>query len=183
MFRYDEKGYTADLNSFPKRTIFGLHPCDIKALLIMDEFHAKEFKDPYYFERRNRTAIIGLSCLPDDKCFCNATDNEQSPRIRSVPHRSGRFFSSGSARVPRDDLLRECPELTDSNVGHEDLNKYIAWQKYRSCQFKNQVDLTAMPDIVELSYDSPVWEQEGKKCSCGACTIVCSTCPCFNVSG
>jgi sulfhydrogenase subunit beta (sulfur reductase) len=183
MFHFDEKGYNTDFNSIPKRVIFGLHPCDIKALLIMDEFHAKEFKDPYYYERRNRTVIIGLSCIPDDKCFCNATDNETvTEGFDLFLTDLGEFFLVWVGSSFGDDLVRECPKLTDVNVGHDDLKKYIEWQKHRSAQFKMQVDLTGMPDIVELSYDSPVWEQEGKKClSCGACTIVCPTCPCFNV--
>jgi sulfhydrogenase subunit beta (sulfur reductase) len=183
MFHFDEKGYATDFNTIPKRVIFGLHPCDIKALLIMDEFHAKEFKDPYYYERRNRTIIVGLSCIPDDKCFCNATDNETvTEGFDLFLTDLGEFFLVWVGSSLGDDLVRECPKLTDVNVGHEDLKKYIEWQKRRSSQFKMQVDLTGMPDIVELSYDSPVWEQEGKKClSCGACTIVCPTCPCFNV--
>ena len=42
--------------------------------------------------------------------------------------------------------------------------------------------LTGMPSIMELSWDNPLWEELGEKClSCGACTIVCPTCPCFNV--
>ena len=184
MFRYDEKGYSADLSSFPRRMIFGLHPCDIKALLIMDEFHAKEFRDPYYYERRNRTAIIGLSCIPDEKCFCNLTDNETvTEGFDLFLTDLGDFFLVWVGSSLGDDLVRGCPDLINATVGHDDLNRYISWQKHRSEQFKMDIDLTAMPDIVELSLESPVWEQEGKKClSCGACTIVCPTCPCFNVS-
>jgi sulfhydrogenase subunit beta (sulfur reductase) len=183
MFRYDDKGYSSDFGEPPRRMIFGMHPCDIKALLIMDEFFAKEYKDPYYYERRNRTAIIGLSCIPDEKCFCNATDNETvTEGFDLFLTDLGDFFLVWVGSSLGDDILRECPSLIDTHVGHEDLKKYIQWQKYRSCQFKMDIDLTGMPDIVELSYDSPVWEQEGKKClSCGACTIVCPTCPCFNV--
>ena len=183
LFHFDSKGYATDFSTLQKRVIFGLHPCDIKALLIMDEFHAKEFKDPYYYERRNRTVIIGLSCLPDDKCFCNATGNETvTEGFDLFLTDLGEYFLVWVGSSRGDDLVRECPKLTDANVGHEDLKKYMQWQKHRSRQFKMDIDLTAMPEIVELSYDSHVWEQEGKKClSCGACTIVCPTCPCYTV--
>jgi sulfhydrogenase subunit beta (sulfur reductase) len=183
MFRFDPGNYTNDFSNLPKRMLFGLHPCDIKALLIMDEFFAKEFKDPYYYERRNRTMIIGLSCIPDDKCFCNATQNETVTEGFDLFFTDlGDFFLIWVGSSLGDDLIRECPKLVDTNVGHEDLKRFIQWQKHRSQQFKMDIDLTGMPDIVELSHDSPVWEQEGKKClSCGACTIVCPTCPCYNV--
>jgi sulfhydrogenase subunit beta (sulfur reductase) len=184
MFRYNANGYQDTLSSIPKRVIFGLHACDIKALCIMDEFFAKEYKDPYYYERRNRTAIIGHSCIPDDKCFCNATDNETvTEGFDLFLSDLGDFYLVWVGSSLGDDMVRECPKLIDTNVGHEDLKKYIQLQKHRSEQFKRQIDLTGMPDIVELSADSPVWEEEGKKClSCGACTIVCPTCPCYNVN-
>lgn len=183
VFHFDEKGYYTDFSKIPKRIIFGLHPCDIKALLIMDEFFAKEYKDPYYYERRKRTVIIGLSCIPDEKCFCNATDNESATEGFDLFLTDlGDFFLIWVGSSLGDDLVRECPELTDPNIDHADLKKYIEWQKYRSSQFKMDIDLTGMPDIMELSYESPVWEEMGEKClSCGACTIVCPTCPCFNV--
>jgi sulfhydrogenase subunit beta (sulfur reductase) len=183
MFRYHAEGYSADFTAIPRRVLFGLHPCDIKALTIMDEFFAKEFQDPYYFERRKRTAIIGLSCIPDEKCFCNATDNETvTEGFDLFLTDLGDFYIVWVGSSLGDDLVRECPDLMDSEVGHDDLKKYIAWQKYRSGQFKMGIDLTGMPDIVELSYASKVWAEEGEKClSCGACTIVCPTCPCYNV--
>jgi sulfhydrogenase subunit beta (sulfur reductase) len=183
MFRYEAGNYANDMSGLPKRILFGLHPCDIKALLIMDEFFAKEFKDPYYFERRNRTAIIGLSCIPDEKCFCNATMNETVTEGFDLFFTDlGDFFLIWVGSSLGDDLIRECPNLIDTAIGHQDLKKYIQWRKHRSQQFKMDIDLIGMPDIVELSQDSPVWEEEGKKClSCGACTIVCPTCPCYNV--
>jgi sulfhydrogenase subunit beta (sulfur reductase) len=81
-----------------------------------------------------------------------------------------------------DDMIRKCPELMDENVGYKDMEKYIKWRKRRESSFKLDMDFTGMPSIMELCWDSPIWEELGEKClSCGACTIVCPTCPCFNV--
>ena len=183
MFKFNKNGYMEQLDQIPSRVIVGLHPCDIHALLIMDEFFAKNHIDPYYMERRRRTAFIGFSCLPDEKCFCYATKTD------SVEEGFDLFFTElgeiyliwvGSSLG--DDMVRHCPHIIDEDIGNEDLQKYIQWRKHRSAKFKNDVDLTGMPDIMELSQDSPIWEEEGEKClSCGACTIVCPTCPCYNV--
>ena len=39
-----------------------------------------------------------------------------------------------------------------------------------------------MPSLMELYWDDELWNELGDRClSCGACTLVCPTCPCFNV--
>ena len=44
------------------------------------------------------------------------------------------------------------------------------------------VDRDAIPDLFSGGFDSPVWEELGRRClSCGNCTNVCPTCYCFDV--
>jgi sulfhydrogenase subunit beta (sulfur reductase) len=183
MFSFKENKYISNLSEISKRVIFGLHPCDIHALLIMDEFHSKYYIDPYYVERRKKTVIIGFSCIPDIKCFCHATNTDSVEEgfdlfLTDLDD----FFLVWVGSSVGDDILRTCPEIIDENIEPKDLKKYILWQQKRKSKFAMNIDLTAMTDIMELSYDSPIWEEEGEKClSCGACTIVCPTCPCFNI--
>lgn len=183
MFHFTDSEYKERIDSVPNRVLFGLHPCDIHALSIMDGFFQKYYIDPYYMEKRLKTVIIGFSCIPDEHCFCHATNTD------SVEEGFDLFFTDledfyliwvGSSFG--DDITRTCPEIIDEGVGRNDLKRYIAWQKNRQTQFVMDIDLTAIPDIMELSHDRHIWEEEGDKClSCGACTIVCPTCPCYNV--
>ena len=183
MYRFHENEYTMNLEDLQRRIIFGMHPCDIHALLIMDDFFSRRFNDPYYIERRKKTVIIGFSCIPDEKCFCHATETDTVEEgfdlfLTDLDD----FFLIWVGSSLGDDMTRECPKIIDEGIVHDDLKKYIEWRKYRNSQFKLDVDLTSMPEIVDLSYDSMIWEEEGEKClSCGACTIVCPTCPCYNV--
>ena len=183
MFGFSGKNYTEQLGLIGNRILVGLHPCDIHALLIMDEFHAKHHPDPYYLEHRKRTAIVGFSCVPDEKCFCNATHTDSVEEgfdlfLTDLDD----FFLIWIGSSLGDDLVRSCPNLVQEKVSPCDVKLYIDWQKERNTQFKMDIDLTSMPDIMELSSESAVWEDDGKRClSCGACTIVCPTCPCFNV--
>jgi sulfhydrogenase subunit beta (sulfur reductase) len=183
MFRFDEKGIYPSAEELPKKVIFGLHPCDIHALLIMDNFHSLHYVDPYYRDRRERTAVIGLSCFPDDRCFCKATNTHYTEKGFDLFLTDlGDFYILWIGSSLGDDMVRECPELVNEEVTHDDLEKYIAWRKRRESNFKLKLDFTGMPSIMELSYESPLWDELGEKClSCGACTIVCPTCPCFNV--
>ena len=44
--------------------LFGLHPCDINALMLMDNVFLGDNGDPYYKARRDNTLIVGVSCMP-----------------------------------------------------------------------------------------------------------------------
>jgi sulfhydrogenase subunit beta (sulfur reductase) len=44
------------------------------------------------------------------------------------------------------------------------------------------VELSGFAEILEMEYESKVWEDLGERClSCGACSHVCPTCYCFDV--
>ncbi len=182
MFRFDKNVYHEELTVFP-RIIFGVHPCDIHGILILDKLFAFQYRDPYYMERSENTIIIGHSCIPDDKCFCLST------RTHIVEEGFDLFFTDlgeyylvwiGSSKG--DDLIKIKPDIFDEKILMEDIEKYISWRKWHSEQFSLFIDFTALPDIVELKYNDPVWEKMAEGClSCGSCSMVCPTCNCYNV--
>ena len=53
--------------------ILGVHPCDINALKILDRIYMNETPDKYYIQRKESSFIIGVSCTPDEYCFCKST--------------------------------------------------------------------------------------------------------------
>ena len=183
MFSFADKDVKANLEDLPSQVIFGLHPCDIHGLQIMDEFHGTNYPDPYYIERRKRTAIIGLSCIPDDKCFCKTTNTHYAEGGFDLALTDlDDFFIVWVGSSLGDDMVRACPKLMDESVGRDDLDRFIDWRRKREKSFKLDMDFTGMPSVMELRWDSSIWEEYGEKClSCGACTLVCPTCPCFNV--
>ena len=44
-----------------KRVLFGLHPCDVNSLLLMDNVFLGANPDPYYKARRDNTLIVGVT--------------------------------------------------------------------------------------------------------------------------
>ncbi len=52
--------------------IFGVRPCDAKALTLTDKVFGGDFEDLYYWKRRNSTTLVGLTCNtpPSANCFC-----------------------------------------------------------------------------------------------------------------
>ena len=44
------------------------------------------------------------------------------------------------------------------------------------------VDTAQLPLLLDAKFDDPIWDELGETClSCGACSMVCPTCYCFDV--
>ncbi|MDI7252990.1 MAG: hypothetical protein QME89_10615, partial [Actinomycetota bacterium] len=54
--------------------IFGLRPCDARAMSIVDRLFSWDYEDPYYLKRRELTTLVGLACVepPSINCFCTS---------------------------------------------------------------------------------------------------------------
>ncbi len=183
MFSYRDGRWEEEFDE-SRRIIFGLHPCDIFGILILDRLFMEHYPDPYYIKRRKNTAILGFSCLPDEKCFCIATNTHSVEEGFDLffSDVEGEFYLVWVGSSLGDDLTRIREDLFDEDVTEEDIERYIEWRRKRDKMFKTDLDLTGMPEIVEISYKRPIWEKMGEAClSCGSCSMVCPTCNCYNV--
>ena len=183
MFKYNKEGYEEDLKDIPNRILFGLHSCDIHGLLILDKLFYDNYQDPYYIKRRKKTAILGLSCVPDEYCFCNETRTDIVEEGFDLFFTYlGDYFLVWVGSSLGDDMVRTAEELFNENFPVERIKEFIRWKKWRDEQFSSDIDLTAMPDIFELRLNSNIWDNIGERClACGSCTMVCPTCNCYRV--
>ena len=183
MFQASEKEYQADFSHISQKIIFGIHPCDIHGLLTMDKFYSYAIEDPYYQEARKNLLILGHSCWPDEYCMCKSTHThvvEEGYDLFFTNLDGGYLVWIGSNRG--DDLIRVKPDLFDENLTHEDIQSFIQWREDRDKAYTADIDFEAMPDLMELKYNDPLWEDLGAAClACGSCTNVCPTCNCYNV--
>jgi len=180
---YAQKGYELPTEeSDNKYIIFGVHPCDIHGLKILDLIFSGKYVDSYYFARRNRAIIIGLDCIPDEFCFCRST------RTDFVDSGFDLFLSdiddSYLVRIGTsigDDMVTAADSLF-REVEKEDREKYKAKSIRRRESFQTEIQLQDFPEIMDLEYESQVWREVGEEClSCGTCSMVCPTCYCYAV--
>lgn len=184
MFNFcSEEGYEIPAEVMDKRIIiFGAHPCDIHGLNILDTVFNGKYTDTYYLARRSKAAIIGLDCVPDDLCFCRSTGTD------FVDTGFDLFLSDiGDTYLVRvgtslgDDIVR----ATDSlfyQVQKKDRQAYKRKSIERRESFKTEIQLQDLPGIMDLEYESQIWEDVAEKClSCGTCSMVCPTCYCYSV--
>ncbi len=183
MFHYDGKTYTENIDSTEKRIVYGVPACEIHSLLIFDRVFGHTYKDPYYFRRRENTTIIALSCIPCERCFCQSTKTQVIDEGFDLALTDlGDFYLIWVGTSKGDDLVRLAPKLFSENIMQKDIQKYIKWRATRDSKFEEVLDFQILPDIMDLNYESPIWDEFAEKClSCGACTMVCPTCNCYDV--
>ncbi len=184
MFEATPQSYKEDFSHVSRKVIFGIHPCDIHGLLILNRFHEQVFEDPYYLKARQNTLIFGHSCWPDEHCLCKST------HTHIVEEGYDLFFSEidayylvwiGSSKG--DDSLRLIPDVFEEEISENEIQQYIRWREERDKAFQAQIDFVAMPDLIELRYNHPLWEKLGEAClACGSCSMVCPTCNCYNMT-
>ena len=162
--------------------LFGVHPCDINALNLLAKVYLEAFTDKYYSERREKTTIIGISCTPDEHCFCKSTGTDYAKDgFELFLHDIGDRYLVRIGSLKGYRLLEENLSLF-TDVTEEDIELYKLAEKKRLASFTKSLEMSGLQDMLDMNYDSPVWDEYGEKClSCGSCNLVCPRCRCYDV--
>lgn len=163
------------------RVLFGVHACDIAGLLLMDNVFLKDHVDPYYKARRDSTLVFGVSCTPSDTCFCNAwgTDEVHWGFDVFLTDLGESYFVSVRSVRGAELLDRHVESRPAEDADTEEFQRVT--RSFKDA-FAHHVDTSELPLLLDAKFDSPVWDELGERCmSCGACSMVCPTCYCFDV--
>jgi len=168
-----------------KRVLFGIRPCDARALAQMDKvFESADIRDPYYLERRKNTVVIALACTePLDTCFCTAVGGDPSSKEGAdvlVSDVDGSF------------LFEACSDhgtkfmKTHGTLFKKPDKAALAKKEKQEAQAREKVAAVATEGLTEKlrgSFESPVWDAIAERClGCGICTSFCPTCHCFDIT-
>lgn len=163
------------------RVIFGLHSCDINGLLLMDNVFMSDYEDPYYKARRAATLIVGVSCTPQESCFCNAWNTDEAHWGFDIflTDLGDRYFVS--VRSVKGAELLDAHVETRPLAGTDTVDFQRATREFKDA-FSDELDTSQLPLLLDAKFNSPIWDEFGERClSCGACSMVCPTCYCFDV--
>jgi ferredoxin len=169
---------------FPKTIIFGSRPCDAKGFLIYDRpYMQTDTPDPYYKGRREQTAIVTMSCQSTYAgCFCTAVGGGPADKEGSdvlITELDNGYFIEAITDKGKEILQQAAAE---SGAGHE--AEALKKQEAVRARVKDPFCANGKPEISKDLFESDeFWEEELSKCvSCGACTYLCPTCYCFNIT-
>ncbi len=178
-----DKGYEIPEEELrEKLVLFGVHSCDIAALQILDLVFSDNYYDKFYFTRRRNTVVIGISCTPDIYCFCSSMGTDYVEKgfdLFLTDIGDEWFVRIGTARG--DDIVRHNDRFF-KEATPESIREFKDFANKFHEMFTRHLDLSNLSPILELEYQSKLWDELGDKClSCGTCSLICPTCYCHNM--
>lgn len=160
-----------------KRIIFGLRPCDVRAVSVLDKvFLEWGYTDTAYQARREASTLVALACreaLPT--CFCRTfgLDPLAAPEadVLFLPQDRGYIVR---AQTPKgEELLAQAQDLLAEEPQPPELTPP---------EFTIQVEAGGVAEKLASMFYHPIWDTLYQKClGCGICTYLCPTCYCFDV--
>ncbi|GAB6060317.1 4Fe-4S dicluster domain-containing protein [Desulfonatronum parangueonense] len=164
--------------------VFGSRPCGARGFLIFDRvYDGAKYKDPYYLARREATLFATIACSrAENSCFCHSVGSAPGDATGSdlllTPVEGGyvvEAVSDKAAPLLESSLLEAAGDKADQakSVREKALQEMGEPQDFGPAREK----------LLALFDDLGFWEEMSAKCiSCGACTYLCPTCYCFNIT-
>ncbi|MBT4551996.1 4Fe-4S dicluster domain-containing protein [bacterium] len=181
--------YTADGEVTPKSEtkptiLFGIRPCDVNGIHILNEAFAESKGDPNYLAKKENSLVIGLDCekLCDENAFCYRVKSQNSTKGADLfLHDLGSEFA---LTIITDKGKKFAQEYLQTSPGSaQALAKYQATKEKSFSLVAPFRDLDKLPEIFSKNQNHVIWKEKGSKClSCGSCIMVCPTCYCFDVA-
>lgn len=167
--------------------IFGVRPCDARALILTDKVFSGDIEDPYYWKRRNPVTLVGLACAtpPSPNCFCTSVNGSpfstEGLDVLMTDMEDKYFVESFSKKG--EELIRAGRDFFKTPAAQDKKNREKI-QAEAAKEIERQVkDIKKIPPKLKKMFESPFWDEESMSCiRCGICTYLCPTCHCFDIN-
>lgn len=165
--------------------MLGVHTCDLHAINLLDEVFQSGYADQHYAARRESMVIVSLECLSPcmEQSFCKSMGTASVTEgfdLHLTDLGDSYAIDIGSEKGRA--LAEKAPDIVDAtDEDYDHLNRTLS-EKWPRFPYRLEADITELSGLLSVSFDSDLWDELGEEClACGACTIVCPTCYCFNV--
>ncbi len=162
--------------------IFGLRPCDTRALGLLDNFFKRKFEDSPYFRKRKSCLIFTLACREYfEDCFCNAAKSgpilEEGFDVQLIPIKDKFFIQIDPERLEAEKMLCYL------DAAKEEDKKEVSDLRDKLLRYKSPFELNKVyQNLKNERVDPKVWQDIASRCQmCGLCLFICPTCSCFTV--
>ena len=141
--------------------VIGVPLCDLQALWYLDQVFAEDLP---YQKRRARSLVVAMPCSPMPECCCDPLLMPVAGDLFLEQQCAWAISPAGHA------LLRAC---SAGGAADSPLPWPKAWPERRPMLTEKQFRSTA---------EDTIWAEASQGClACGACSIVCPTCYCFDL--
>ncbi len=168
-----------------KQLIFGIRPCDARAIAIIDMVFKDAYEDKYYLSRRQNSLLVGLGCLrPYDSCFCTSLGfgPAEAKDVDLMLTDTGDYLIIEEITAKGKELVAKTGGLEEA--GQEDETKAAKVKESAAAKVTRKIDTKKIAERLPAAFENKeFWEKVSAKCvSCGICTFLCPTCYCFDIN-
>ena len=165
--------------------LFGIKPCDYKAIEVLDKVFLADPVDTYYQARREATTIVTLACSkPEESCFCKVFDIDATAAYGDVTTWLDNEYLYWQANTEKGAVLTELVKALMEEGGEAEVAAQQETTKaiIEQLPFSN-LDLSKFkPENLNELFNAAEWQEMSEAClGCGTCTFVCPTCQCFDI--
>jgi ferredoxin len=161
--------------------VFGVRPCDARALRRLDDvFLGRTERDAHYESRRQATALVGVACdTPSWGCFCTSVGGSPAGTEGLdllLTDLGDRYHVA--VLTPNGEKLAATAQTVEATADDAE-----------AVRVRHAEAVGRMPAGFELEaalrnvrWEAPLWAQVAERClACGACSFLCPTCHCFDI--
>ena len=166
LFIFDKKTKQLDSPDYKKELIIVCyHLGQLEAMTQLDEIMEKPNPDFFYWQRREKSTLIGLI---DESVEVAPGGDLVLEKINSKQYRVLILTDKGK-KIVKNKFFKE--------IAKPEVKKYSGEEN----PFKEMLlDSELLANAVEWSKGHKIWDELAKKClGCGICTYVCPLCHCF----
>jgi formate hydrogenlyase subunit 6/NADH:ubiquinone oxidoreductase subunit I len=195
LFKIDRNNNKVQLPATDKNKtiVFGIHPCDMQAVSILDRTFLGDFNDCYYKNLRENTITVVVNCnkactkkYPNYtlKGFCSSMGSGPFLKLKSG-------YDIELTVLDKKDYLIEAGSpkgLKLIGKGFKPASKKELIQKTKlakkaSSTFTKKLDTKGLPELLAKNLDHSIYKEtaDSKCLGCTNCTMVCPTCFCYNI--
>lgn len=186
LFHFKKDEVTSVPRAEEKFVVFGIRPCDVQGLLVVDQVYlSDDFTDVYYLGRRENGTIITLACQqPCPTCFCAGVGGGPAREDGSdvLASDTGEKVVLKPLTKKGDDFIKDCGRVLKAATRTE-LARVEKQAKEAAKKMAGEFDLARIKKILDKNFNHELWKNIHRKCiGCGICTYLCPTCYCFDIT-
>lgn len=186
LYRFDptDPGRVESVDRDLPIALFGVHPCDLEAISVLDELYLTPPVDRNYGNARNGAFIVCLECAAPcvEEALCSDKETFLPKRacdLQLVPLSGDEYLVRSRTKAGKS--LCESSDFCRS-AAYEDRRRLDEFRADQARSFRPVFGMGAeeLSHNVRGSWDDLLWVAQSRLClNCGACNTVCPTCHCF----
>jgi sulfhydrogenase subunit beta (sulfur reductase) len=165
--------------------IFGIRPCDARAMSIVDKLFSWDFEDPYYLKRREQTTLVGMACIepPSVNCFCTSLGGSPfgTEGLDMLLTDMGDYYLVQTL-TDKGKKLEETLSSQLEEAAADDEKKAEEMAAESEGKIRRSISTEGIPEKLPGLWENELWKKVSSAClGCGICTFLCPTCHCFDI--